>query len=54
VSIDSPNSDDQMVDLINEVRDGRGNLATMAGGRRVDFTLLHNGQNIMQKSYEAR
>jgi len=52
VSIDSPNSDDQLCDLINEVREHRGSLATMAGGRRVEFTLRHNGETIMQKVYE--
>ena len=52
VTIDSPNSDDQVCDLINEVRTGRGSLATMAGGRRVEFTLRHNGQVIMEKAYE--
>jgi uncharacterized OsmC-like protein len=51
VSIDSPNSDDQMRQLIGEVRDGRGSLSTMAGGRRVDFTLRHNGETIMEKVY---
>jgi uncharacterized OsmC-like protein len=52
VSIDSPNSDEQMCDLINEVREGRGSLATMAGGRRVEFTLLHNGKPVMETVYQ--
>jgi len=51
VSIESPNSDDQMRQLIDEVREGRGSLAKMAGGRRVDFTLKHNGETIMEKVY---
>ena len=46
--------DDPMVDLINEVRDGAVTGPTMAGGHRVDFTLLHHGQTIMPKSYDAR
>ena len=53
VSIDSPNSDDQMRGLVDEVRGTRGNLATMAGGRRVDFTLRHNGETIMEKVYSG-
>ena len=52
VSIDSPNSDDQVCALIDEVREGRGNLATMAGGRRVEFALRHNGKTIMEKVYQ--
>ncbi|OGG44527.1 MAG: hypothetical protein A3F84_07165 [Candidatus Handelsmanbacteria bacterium RIFCSPLOWO2_12_FULL_64_10] len=51
VSIDSPNSDDQVRDLIDQVRSGRGSLSTMAGGRRVEFTLRHNGETIMEKTY---
>lgn len=51
VSIDSPHTDQQMRDLIDEVRSGRGNLAVMAGGRRVDFTLKHNSVVIMEKVY---
>jgi uncharacterized OsmC-like protein len=51
VDIDSQNSDDQMRQLIDEVREGRGSLSKMAGGRRVDFTLRHNGQTIMEKAY---
>lgn len=53
VYIDSPNSDQQMRDLIDEVRGGRGNLAAMVGGRRVDFTLKHNGEVIMERAYTA-
>ena len=52
VTIDSPNSDAQVRDLINEVRDRRGNLAIMAGGRSVFFTLRHNGETVMEKVYE--
>lgn len=53
VSINSPNSDDQMRALIDQVREGRGSLATMAGGRRVEFTLLHNGNKIMETVYTS-
>jgi uncharacterized OsmC-like protein len=53
VSIDSGNSDDQMRTLIDQVREGRGNLSTMAGGRRVEFTLKHNGETVMEKVYTA-
>jgi uncharacterized OsmC-like protein len=52
VAIDSPNSDEQVRDLIADVRKHRGSLATMAGGRRVDFTLRHNGQTILEAVYE--
>jgi hypothetical protein len=52
VSVDSPNSDQQMRDLMDELRQTRGSLATMAGGRPVAFTLRHNGEAIMQKVYE--
>jgi uncharacterized OsmC-like protein len=52
VSIDSPNTDDKMRGLIDEVRAGRGSLATMAGGRTVNFTLKHNGETVMEKVYE--
>src|SRR6266567_1466397 len=51
VSVASPNTDEEMRNLIDEVRRLRGNLATMAGGRRVDFTLRHNGETIMEKVY---
>ena len=53
VSIESPNSDDEVRGLIDQVRSHRGNLATMAGGRRVEFMLRHNGQLVMEKEYVA-
>src|SRR5581483_1484869 len=52
VSIDSPNTDDQVRALIGEVRKHRGSLATMAGGRRVEFTLRHDGRVIMDTVYD--
>src|SRR5438552_12556536 len=52
VSIDSPNTDDQIRELIDQVRSGRGSLSTMGGGRRVEFTLRHNSRTIMEKAYE--
>jgi uncharacterized OsmC-like protein len=52
IFIDSPNADDQIRSLIDEVREGRGSLATMAGGREVNFTLKHNGETIMEKVYK--
>jgi uncharacterized OsmC-like protein len=48
VSIESPNSDDQIRDLIHEVRDRRGSLSTMAGGRRAELVVRHNGETIME------
>ena len=53
MSIDSPNTDDEIRVLIHEVRSGRGSLSTMAGGRPVDFTLKHNGEVIMETVYTA-
>jgi uncharacterized OsmC-like protein len=52
VSINSPNTDDQVRELIDQVR-GRGSLSTMAGGRRVEFQLKHNGETIMEKVYSG-
>lgn len=52
VSIDSPNSDQQIRDLVDEVTRIRGNLAVMAGARDVYFTLKHNGQVIMETVYK--
>jgi len=51
VSIDSPNSDDQIRALIDQVRGRAGSLSTRAGGRRVEFTLRHNGETIMENVY---
>ncbi|HEY3115690.1 MAG TPA: hypothetical protein VGK54_03010, partial [Chloroflexota bacterium] len=54
LSIDSPNSDQQVRDLVDEVAKVRGNLSVMAGGRPINFTLKHNGQTIMEKVYTAK
>jgi uncharacterized OsmC-like protein len=51
VSIDSPSSDEELLALIEEVRKIRGSLATMAGGRRVAFTLRHNDRVILEAVY---
>jgi uncharacterized OsmC-like protein len=52
LSVESPNTDDQMRQVINDVRKVRGSVATMAGGRKVEFKLRHNGQTIMDVVYE--
>ena len=51
VTIDSPNSSDDVKRIVNRASDGCTSFVTFARAARIDVTLIHNGQKIEERSY---
>jgi len=52
VFIDSPNSDDQVVDLVQQSRDRRGTFKSLARTTRVELKVVHNGNTLVEQALE--
>lgn len=51
VTIDSPNSSDDVKKIVNRASEGCTSFVTFARAARIDVTLIHNGQKIEERSY---
>jgi len=50
VFIDSPHSDDQIVDLVQQSRDRRGTFASLAKTTRLELKVIHNGNIVVEQA----
>jgi uncharacterized OsmC-like protein len=50
VFIDSPSSDDQILDLVQGSRDRRGTFKALAHTTKVELKLVHNGKTILEQT----